>query len=175
MWDDDDCEHEYSYSCECECDHWCWHDYEYQCREYDCDCESYPRGATGTDEVDSAQFTFKDAAILAGGTALVLGALKVFGKKADDGQDDTESSEADSPESTQPAPAPLGTPAPRSLPPAGWYEDGSTARLRWWDGTGWTEHFHQPAPSTVPPGWYDDGVGHIRWWDGHSWTQHVTR
>jgi hypothetical protein len=29
----------------------------------------------------------------------------------------------------------------RQLPPAGWYEDpGREARLRWWDGTRWTEH-----------------------------------
>lgn len=34
-------------------------------------------------------------------------------------------------------------PAP-ALPPAGWYPtDGS--RLRWWNGTQWTEHFHDGA------------------------------
>lgn len=28
--------------------------------------------------------------------------------------------------------------------PAGWYDDGS-GRQRWWDGTQWTEHLHDPA------------------------------
>lgn len=28
-----------------------------------------------------------------------------------------------------------------NLPPPGWYQDpGDSARLRWWDGTAWTEH-----------------------------------
>lgn len=56
--------------------------------------------------------------------------------------------------------------------PPGWYQldDG---RLRWWDGSGWTEHF-QTAPSgdDVSPGWYDDGSGSQRWWDGIAWTSH---
>lgn len=56
--------------------------------------------------------------------------------------------------------------------PPGWYEldDG---RLRWWDGSDWTEHF-QAAPSSesAPAGWYDDGSGRQRWWDGIAWTQH---
>ncbi|GAA3033497.1 DUF2510 domain-containing protein [Microbacterium dextranolyticum] len=56
--------------------------------------------------------------------------------------------------------------------PPGWYEldDG---RLRWWDGSDWTEHF-QPAPRSedAPAGWYDDGSGRQRWWDGIAWTQH---
>ncbi|HYA67443.1 MAG TPA: DUF2510 domain-containing protein, partial [Acidimicrobiales bacterium] len=31
--------------------------------------------------------------------------------------------------------------ADSELPPSGWYPDPyGTARLRWWDGTGWTSH-----------------------------------
>lgn len=54
--------------------------------------------------------------------------------------------------------------------PAGWYDDGS-GRLRWWDGTQWTEHFAPesaaPAetsaePATAAPtasGWTDAAAG----------------
>ena len=31
--------------------------------------------------------------------------------------------------------------------PAGWYEDGSGSRLRYWDGTGWTDQY-APRPSS---------------------------
>lgn len=37
--------------------------------------------------------------------------------------------------------------------PAGWYDDGS-GRLRWWDGTAWTEHTMDaapPAPASITP------------------------
>lgn len=34
--------------------------------------------------------------------------------------------------------------------PAGWYDDGS-GRLRWWDGTGWTEHVEPERVTTAPP------------------------
>jgi hypothetical protein len=30
----------------------------------------------------------------------------------------------------------------------------------------------EPTPIT-PPGWYDDGHGHLRWWDGSQWTEHT--
>lgn len=56
--------------------------------------------------------------------------------------------------------------------PPGWYEldDG---RLRWWDGSDWTEHFQAAASSEgAPAGWYDDGSGRQRWWDGIEWTHH---
>jgi len=74
-------------------------------------------------------------------------------------------------------------PAPAAAAPAGWYVDASDAtRLRYWDGTAWTDHFaptsrtaaapHAPAPppSAVPAGWYPDpeGLGQ-RWWDGVMW------
>jgi hypothetical protein len=32
--------------------------------------------------------------------------------------------------------------------PAGWYEDGSGSRLRYWDGTGWTDQY---APRPLAP------------------------
>ncbi|WP_374009876.1 DUF2510 domain-containing protein [Leifsonia sp. LS-T14] len=32
--------------------------------------------------------------------------------------------------------------------PAGWYDDGS-GRLRWWDGTQWTDHFADQQPQVV--------------------------
>ena len=28
------------------------------------------------------------------------------------------------------------------------------------------------APTTPPPGWYDDGQGRQRWYDGTQWTNH---
>lgn len=178
MWDDD-CDHEYSYSCSCECDHWCWHEYEYQCREYDCDCDGYTKESD--DEGDDEPFTLKDVAVVAGGAALALGAMKVFGRKRVEPNDEQMASDEPPAEPMQPVPAPVAATAPpllRSLPPAGWYQDGQSERSRWWDGAAWTDHFQPPtAPvaMAVPAGWYDDGLGHIRWWDGHRWTQHVTR
>ncbi len=39
-----------------------------------------------------------------------------------------------------------------SQTPPGWYDDGQ-GRLRWWDGTQWTEHTHDlPADSSAPQG-----------------------
>jgi hypothetical protein len=35
--------------------------------------------------------------------------------------------------------------------PAGWYPDHDGGpRLRWWDGTQWTEHVSEPAPAAAP-------------------------
>jgi hypothetical protein len=37
-------------------------------------------------------------------------------------------------------PLPMPPPAPRELPPAGWYPDpAGTPSQRWWDGVGWTD------------------------------------
>lgn len=34
---------------------------------------------------------------------------------------------------------------------AGWYPDPyAPEKLRWWDGTAWTEHVHDPAPTSTP-------------------------
>ncbi len=39
-----------------------------------------------------------------------------------------------------------------SVPAAGWYADYvSSALLRWWDGSAWTDHT-MPAPAAAPPG-----------------------
>lgn len=82
--------------------------------------------------------------------------------------------------------------------PAGWYDAGTPGRLRWWDGTQWTEHecdapgaalAAQPQTSQLlqsaqPPtmgaaaamGWYPvPGTPQIRWWDGHVWTAYSIR
>jgi hypothetical protein len=40
------------------------------------------------------------------------------------------------------ATTPSEPPPPPSLPPAGWYRDAASGRLRWWDGQRWTEHYH---------------------------------
>ncbi|AJT42189.1 DUF2510 domain-containing protein [Psychromicrobium lacuslunae] len=54
----------------------------------------------------------------------------------------------------------------------GWYDAGTPGRLRWWDGTQWTEHesVAQSGPATPVPGWYQTRNGSVRWWDGHFWT-----
>jgi hypothetical protein len=87
-------------------------------------------------------------------------------------------------------------------PAAGWYADPrSVGRLRWWDGSRWTEHVTS-APGAGPPtgaapplggdseggtpvpasrstaarGWYTDpsgAAGQLRWWDGDRWTDEV--
>lgn len=64
-----------------------------------------------------------------------------------------------------------------TLPPAGWYDDGS-GNYRWWDSVRWTGHVQLPVPtpkvlanprSSPSPGWYDDGSGRQRWWNGQHW------
>jgi hypothetical protein len=44
------------------------------------------------------------------------------------------------PAAPPPPPRPVPPPDP-PLPPAGWYPDGSSGQLRWWDGERWTEHY----------------------------------
>lgn len=46
----------------------------------------------------------------------------------------------------------MSTPTP--LPPEGWYPDpdpAGTGRLRWWNGTTWTQHTQPAAPVPPPP------------------------
>ncbi|WP_197502038.1 DUF2510 domain-containing protein [Mycobacterium sp. E2733] len=42
---------------------------------------------------------------------------------------------------------------PQSLPPPTWWPDpAGTNRLRWWDGSRWTDHYAQiPAPQPPAP------------------------
>ncbi|GGI37214.1 hypothetical protein GCM10010988_12830 [Cnuibacter physcomitrellae] len=66
----------------------------------------------------------------------------------------------------------------------GWYDAGTPGRLRWWDGTQWSEHERDAAavaPAPTPAsgqgaqtgpvmGWYQPASGPVRWWDGQKWT-----
>lgn len=45
---------------------------------------------------------------------------------------------------------PGGTPQP-GAPAPGWYHD-EHGLVRWWDGTGWTEHIQVPAAAPLAPG-----------------------
>ena len=34
-------------------------------------------------------------------------------------------------------------------------------------------HQDSSVPSgTIPPGWYDNGLGRTQWWDGYRWSEH---
>lgn len=80
-----------------------------------------------------------------------------------------------------------------SMPPAAWYPDpADQSRLRYWDGSAWTDHVAVRAASesvaqdfsaatvdvadtSVPAGWYpnpEDEMS-IRYWDGQGWTEHT--
>jgi hypothetical protein len=67
---------------------------------------------------------------------------------------------------------------------SGWYPDPSDpARLRKWDGVGWTDSWMAAptgdvgAPRFTEPGWHNDPFpgAHVsqRWWDGSRWTDRV--
>lgn len=36
--------------------------------------------------------------------------------------------------------------------PAGWYPDPASGRVRWWDGTAWTENFQHAGNTAAPAG-----------------------
>ena len=68
--------------------------------------------------------------------------------------------------------------APASATPAGWYEVASDAtRLRYWDGTAWTNDFaqRQGTAAALAADWYPDpsNAAQLRYWDGTAWTHHV--
>jgi hypothetical protein len=44
---------------------------------------------------------------------------------------------------TDPNPASLQPASPSVVP--GWYPDAGSGRTRWWDGTKWTENYHQAS------------------------------
>src|SRR5665647_1848230 len=68
--------------------------------------------------------------------------------------------------------------APAIATPAGWYEVASDAtRLRYWDGTAWTNDFaqRQGTAAALAADWYPDpsNAAQLRYWDGTAWTHHV--
>ena len=68
--------------------------------------------------------------------------------------------------------------ASASATPAGWYEVASDAtRLRYWDGTAWTNDFaqRQGTAAAMAADWYPDpsNAAQLRYWDGTAWTHHV--
>lgn len=50
-----------------------------------------------------------------------------------------------------PQPPPPSQPVNQGLPPPGWYPDPGGAGMRYWDGTGWTQHVAPEPPSAPPP------------------------
>lgn len=122
---------------------------------------------------ESTPFVLKDAVVIARGAALVISGLKILGEKGSDAETEGEGADEASselPQSTIMLSAAPPTPAPRSLSPGGWYQDGRSELLRWWDGDTWTDHFQPTAKRAaavtpaVPAGWYHDGQGRNRWW-----------
>src|SRR5690242_8936897 len=51
-------------------------------------------------------------------------------------------------------------------PPAGWYADG-TGRLRWWDGTAWTDRYATGRDEAVAASPHASEAGHEQpgWWE----------
>jgi|GEM_PF-3759806 len=43
-------------------------------------------------------------------------------------------------------PNPVYGPATGTIP-AGWYPEPGTGRIRWWDGSAWSDQFQPPAPA----------------------------
>ncbi|MGA5646289.1 MULTISPECIES: DUF2510 domain-containing protein [unclassified Microbacterium] len=163
----DFCTHEWSWECEGECEHWCWHSHEWECLQYECDCESVEGAVDDSSGAGEADLRLRDLAAIAAIGGLAYGTVRLFQKrregKGEAADQSSQNADADSPGTVVDA-----TPM---MPSAGWYTDGASVGLRWWNGAAWTEH-RQSAP-TIPAGWYDDRVGSIRWWDGTGWTGHV--
>lgn len=164
----DFCTHEWSWECECECEHWCWHSHEWECRQYECDCESVEDTVDDSSGAGDADLRLRDLAAIAAIGGLAYGTARLFQKRRDAKGEAADQSALDSDEDS------LGavngtTPI---MPSPGWYNDGASVGLRWWNGTAWTEH-RQASSSAIPAGWYDDKAGSVRWWDGMGWTGHV--
>ncbi|KAB1661922.1 DUF2510 domain-containing protein [Pseudoclavibacter sp. CFCC 13796] len=93
---------------------------------------------------ESTPFALKNAVVIAGGAALVISASKIFGEKgfdAETGGEGADEAPSELPQSTIKLSAAPAPPAPRSLSHAGWYQDGRSELLRWWDGDTWANHF----------------------------------
>lgn len=43
------------------------------------------------------------------------------------------------------SPPPALVPQETQVPAQGWYQDPNGSGLRWWDGSGWTDHVHGDA------------------------------
>ncbi|MEZ5216592.1 MAG: DUF2510 domain-containing protein [Ilumatobacteraceae bacterium] len=88
----------------------------------------------------------------------------------------------------------FGEPAPERAAPRPAIEQTAPVVLGGHDATNWSgsDRDHpgeapptevlatvptEPAPSTAPPGWYDDPSGRndLRMWDGNGWTDQVVR
>lgn len=164
----DFCTHEWSWECECECEHWCWHSYEWECRQYECDCESVEDGVDDQSGTGGADLRLTDLAAIAAVGGLVYGTARLFQKRREAKSDAVDQSANDL-SADGPGADVDSTPM---MPSPGWYTDGASVGLRWWNGTAWTEH-RQAASPAIPAGWYDDGAGSVRWWDGTGWTGHV--
>ncbi|WP_082749923.1 DUF2510 domain-containing protein [Microbacterium paraoxydans] len=163
----DFCTHEWSWECECECEHWCWHSHEWECRQYECDCESVEDAVDDSSGAGEADLRLRDLAAIAAIGGLAYGTARLFQKRRDAKGEAADQFAQDS-DAESPGTVVDATP---TMPSPGWYNDGESVGLRWWNGAAWTEH--RQAPPAIPAGWYDDRAGFVRWWDGTGWTGHV--
>ena len=82
-------------------------------------------------------------------------------------------------EKRQAANAELSSAGPARATPAGWYAIAGTAnRLRYWNGSTWTDDYAQRAAAApkVNADWYPDpaDAAQLRYWDGATWTHHIS-